>query len=149
MSDTITLVGSLQAGVGERFVYEGPNDGPDALCAPCKLQSICFNLKPGETYVVKAVRDKDHPCFLHERGTARVVEVATAPHESVLPSRGLVAGQTIIYPDRECPNRGCALWKSCVGGTPQPGYAYRVEAVGEVADCPLGLELRHARLGAR
>lgn len=149
MSDIITLIGPLQAEVGQRFVYQGANDGPDAQCAPCKLHSICFNLKPGETYEVKAVRSKDHPCYLHESGTARVVEVATAPHDAILPARGLVAGETFLYPDRECPNRGCALWKRCVGGTARPGYAYRVETVGDMADCPLGLELRHAQLAPR
>lgn len=135
--------------MGDRFVYEGPNLGPAALCAPCKLQGICFNLEPGETYEVRQVREKGHPCFLHERGTVRVVEVAAASHDSILPARGLVAGQVIVYPQRECPNRGCALWRSCVGGAPRPGASYRVESVGAAADCPLGYGLRHARLAPR
>ncbi len=146
MASTITLLGELQATVGERFLYEGPNDASDALCAPCKLQSICFNLEDGETYEVKAVRDKGHPCFLHERGVARVVEVAPATHEAVIPARGLVEGQTFVYPQRECENPGCALWRSCVGGAPRVGAQYRVASVGPAADCPLGYALRHARL---
>jgi uncharacterized protein (UPF0179 family) len=146
---TITLVGELQATVGERFVYEGANQGPDSLCAPCKLQATCFNLEAGETYEVRAVRQKGHPCFLHERGIARVVEVAPAAHDTVLPARGLTAGETVVYPERECPNRGCALWRSCVGGAPRPGTTYRVESVGQVADCPLGYALRHARIAPR
>jgi uncharacterized protein (UPF0179 family) len=149
LGSTLSLVGELQANLGDRFVYEGPNEGADALCAPCKLQGICFNLVPGETYEVVVVRDKGHPCFLHERGTARVVEVAPANHDCVIPARGLVAGQVFVYPERNCPNRGCPLWRSCVGGTPRPGASYLVESVGDGADCPLGYALRHARLQPR
>lgn len=146
---TITLVGELQASVGNRFLYEGANSGPDALCAPCKLQGICFNLEAGETYEVRVVRDKGHPCYLHERGVARVVEVSPAGHDVILPARGLVAGEMIVYPQRACPNRGCAMWRSCVGAPPRPGVSYRVEAVGAAADCPLGFALKHARLEPR
>jgi uncharacterized protein (UPF0179 family) len=146
---TITLVGELQASVGARFVYEGANGGPDALCAPCKLQGICFNLEPGETYEVRAVRDKGHPCFLHERGVARVVEVAPSAHDVIIPARGLVAGETFVYPQRQCENRGCDKWSICVGARPRPGATYQVESVGANADCPLDYALRHARLAPR
>lgn len=149
MATTITLLGALQAQVGDRFVYQGPNNGPDAVCAPCKLQGTCFNLDPGETYEVMQVRQKGHPCFLHESGTVRVVEVAPARHDSILPSRGLVAGEVVVYPERECPNRGCAFWRNCVGGSPRPGASYRVESVGEAVDCPLGFALRRAKLAPR
>ena len=143
---TITLIGEAQAKVGGRFRFEGPNDGPDAACAPCKLKGACFNLEPGETFEVVAVRDKQHPCYLHESGKVRVVEVERAAHEVILPARGIIEGESFLYPERACEFRGCAMWRECVGSPLRANYAYKVVEVGQVAPCPLGYALRRARV---
>src|SRR5882672_2425187 len=96
---TITLLGELQSIAGERFLFRGPNDSPDAACAPCKLKGTCFNLEPQLVYEVKQVREKTHPCFLHEGGLVHVVEVEKAAQEVIVPARGLVEGQSMIYPE--------------------------------------------------
>lgn len=146
---TITLLGELQAQVGERFLYAGPNDGPDAACAPCKLKGTCFNLEPGEVYQVAAVRDKAHPCYLHERGVVRVVTVEKAEHDVIVPARGLVEGESMPYPERSCEFRGCPMWRECVGAPLRVGHLYHVMKVEAPVACPLGYNLRHARLASK
>jgi uncharacterized protein len=143
---TITLLGEAQAAVGARFRYAGPNDGADAACAPCKLKGTCFNLEPGETFEVVAVRDKSHPCFLHEAGRVRVVEVERAEHDVILPARGIIEGESFLYPERDCEFRGCTMWRECVGSPLRPNYSYKVLQVGPVAPCPLGYALRRAKV---
>ena len=141
---TITLLGELQAKVGERFQFVGPNDAPEAACAPCKLKGTCFALEEGESYEVVAVRDKSHPCYLHESGRVRVVEVERAQHSVIMPSRGTVEGESLLYPERSCEFRGCQFWRDCVGAPLRPGFSYKVTQVGEVVPCPLGYALRRA-----
>ena len=143
---TITLLGESQARVGARFQYTGPNDAPDAACAPCKLKPTCFNLEPGDSYEVVAVRDKQHPCYLHESGKVRVVEVDRAAHDVILPSRGIIEGESFLYPERSCDFRGCAMWRECVGAPLRPGFSYKVAQVGPPVACPLGYALRRARV---
>lgn len=146
MATTISLLGPLQANAGERFIFLGPNEGPGAACEPCKLKGACFNLEPGEVYDVKAVRDKTHPCYLHEGGIVHVVEVERAAQSVIVPARGLTDGQSLVYPERECEFRGCPFWRKCVGAPLRPGYAYKVVQVGETVACPLGYALRRATL---
>ena len=141
----ITLLGPAQSSPGHRFVFQGPNDAPDAACAPCKLKSACFNLEAGESYEVKTVREKTHPCFLHEGGTVRVVEVDRAQHDVILPARGPTEGGTYTYPTRECEFRGCQFWQQCVGAPLRPGKNYHIIQVGEVIPCPLGYALRRTK----
>ena len=146
---TITLHGELQAKVGERFLFVGPNDGPDAACAPCKLKGACFNLDPGEVYEVATVREKTHPCYLHEGGRVRVVEVERAEHDVIVPARGLQEGESMLYPERSCDFRGCGFWRECVGAPLRPGHPYHVMKVGEPIPCPLGYNLRRAHLAPK
>ncbi|HKZ58619.1 MAG TPA: UPF0179 family protein [Candidatus Thermoplasmatota archaeon] len=143
------MLGELQAKVGERFVFQGPNDGADAACAPCRLKGICFNLEPGETFEVAAVRDKDHPCYLHEGGKVRVVEVDRATHDVILPARGIVEGGSMLYPERSCEFRGCPKWRQCVGAPLRPNFSYRVVEAGPAEPCPLGFALRRAKLAPK
>jgi hypothetical protein len=143
---TITLLGELQSSVGQRFQFVGPNDAADAACAPCKLKGACFNLDPGEVYEVMQVRDKTHPCYLHEGGRVHVVEVDRATHDVIVPARGLVEGQSMIYPERACEFRGCPFWRQCVGAPLRPGFAFKVAKAGEAVPCPLGYSLRRATL---
>lgn len=143
---TLTLLGELQAKVGERFTFEGPNLAADSACAPCRLQGICFALEEGESYEVASVRDKQHPCFLHEGGKVRVVEVERAEHDVVLPARGIIEGESVVYPERDCEFRGCTFWRECVGAPLRVGASYRVAAVGPVVPCPLGYALRRAHV---
>ncbi len=146
---TITLLGESQAAVGARFRFEGPNDAPDAACAPCRLKGTCFNLEPGLSFEVVAVRDKVHPCFLHEAGRVRVVEVERAEHEVILPSRGIVEGESFVYPERACEYRGCEFWRECVGAPLRPGNPYKVLQVSAVIPCPLGYALRRAKVAPK
>lgn len=146
---TITLIGEAQARPGSRFRFVGPNDGPNAECRPCKLQGTCFNLEPGEVYAVGEVRAKTHPCFLHDGSAVRVVVVERAAHDVIVPGRGLIEGETLVYPERECEFRGCPMWSECVGAPLIPRKDYLVEKVGERVDCPLGYDLRRARLVRR
>lgn len=143
---TITLVGEAQAKVGGRFLFAGPNDAPDAACAPCKLKPTCFNLEAGETYEIVAARDKQHPCFIHDGGKVRIVEVERASHDVILPARGIIEGESFLYPERSCENRGCAMWRECVGSPLRANYSYKVVQVGPPVACPLGYALRKARV---
>lgn len=146
---SITLLGELQAQVGERFVFAGPNDAPDAACAPCRLKGICFSLEAGESYEVVAVRGKDHPCYLHEGGKVRVIEVERAEHDVILPARGMIEGESILYPERSCEFRGCPFWRECVGAPLRPNFSYKVIQVGEAVPCPLGYALRRAHVAPK
>ena len=64
----------------------------------------------------------------------------------ILPSRGIIEGESILYPERSCEFRGCAFWRECVGSPLRPNFSYKVTRVGEVVPCPLGYSLRRAHV---
>ncbi|UCB58450.1 MAG: UPF0179 family protein [Thermoplasmatales archaeon] len=66
----VTLIGEKLAIEGDEFKYLGTNNG----CRKCKLKTVCFNLKPGSTYKITKIRDKQHKCNVHD-GNVVAVEV--------------------------------------------------------------------------
>ncbi len=99
---TITLLGKDQAKVGNRFIFGGPVQE----CRECQLKNICFNLKKGRRYVVRNVRDKEHPCPIFEDGV-RVVEVEQVPFRTGVPKSMVVVGSVITFHPQGCGTWGC------------------------------------------
>ena len=95
------------------------------------------------------MRDKSHPCFLHETGKVRVVEVDRAQHRVILPARGIIEGESFLYPERSCDLRGCEMWRECVGGPLRVNFSYKVIEVGPPVNCPVGYALRRAKVAPK
>ncbi len=67
----ISLIGVDLAKEGMEFTFVTPLVG----CAECRIKNVCFNLDPGRTYRVTAVREKRNPCFVFNRDQVATVEV--------------------------------------------------------------------------
>jgi len=137
----VTLVGEGQAALGREFVYRGPQPP----CRECKVKAACLNQDLGRRYRIARVRDVAHPCLLNEE-RARVVEVELAPPDCSLPSRAAVEGSIVAYEGVVCANGACPNFRLCHPVGIDAGMRVRVEAVREELECPLGYELRRARV---
>jgi uncharacterized protein (UPF0179 family) len=130
---TITLIGERQAQTGLVFVYKG--FVPE--CRECKLKAVCFNLDPGGTYRVKAVREVHHDCKMHEDGV-RVVEVEKLPAMVRVAQKYALEGSTITYDEVKCKNLGCQSYRTCHPVALEKGCKYKVKEVHGEVSCPEG-----------
>ncbi|RLF18704.1 MAG: hypothetical protein DRN06_00720 [Thermoprotei archaeon] len=129
----ITLVGEYQARVGYRFI----NVEPPQTCRGCPLFQACVGrLEPGRMYEVVKVRDKRHPCRLHEGGV-RVVEVVEVPITIALPSKLALEDLVFTFNPRRCPSNSCGLYELCNPPLIKRGDRLKVVAVlNERFKCP-------------
>ena len=137
----ITLVGERQAVAGHEFVYRGAQ--PE--CRGCRVRSACLNQEVGKRYRVVQARDVSHPCLLNEE-RARVVEVEDAAPECSLPARGAVEGAIVGYVPLVCANAACPHFRLCHPVGIERGTRLRIVQMGQDLDCPLGYEIRNARV---
>jgi len=139
----VTLVGSLQARVGYRFI----SSEPPSTCRGCRLFHVCIGvLEPGRVYEVVAVRRIKHSCPLHEEGV-NVVEVVEATVEAALPSKIAVEGLIAQYRPPKCSLVDCEHRSLCQPQGLREGDRCRVvEARGLKVPCLRGFDLVQARL---
>jgi uncharacterized protein (UPF0179 family) len=139
----VTLVGSLQARVGYRFI----SSEPPSTCRECRLFHACVGvLEPGRVYEVVAVRRIKHSCPLHEGGV-NVVEVEEATVEAALPSKIAVEGLIAQYRPPKCSLLDCEHRSLCQPLGLKEGDRCRVvEAKGLKLPCPRRFDLVRARL---
>jgi len=130
---TVTLVGERQAKESACFVYRGFV----SECRECKLKAVCFNLDPGATYRIKAVRDVRHECKMHE-DAVRVVEVEKVPATVGVGQKYALEGSTVTYEEVKCRNLGCECYRVCHPIGVERGGKYRIKAVHGEVPCPEG-----------
>ncbi|MEM1657540.1 MAG: UPF0179 family protein [Candidatus Jordarchaeales archaeon] len=133
----LTLVGSMQAKIGFRFVHYGSAEP----CNSCQLKKVCIeNLEPGRIYEVVNVRELTHPCTLHENGV-RAVEVILSVVPAALEPKQAVKGATIVYRDVECAYN-CTNIDVCKPSALKPGDRCIVEEVNGNIVCPMGKSMK-------
>jgi uncharacterized protein (UPF0179 family) len=138
----VTLIGEKIARKNAEFVYIGPNND----CRNCKLKTVCFNLKPGRSYIIKKVRDKVHNCNVHE-GKSVVIEVEELPIITSIDSK-YSEGSKVKIEKEECTNIGCEHFDLCKIKI-QKDKEYTIVKVVEKIKCPIGLNIVKAELGEK
>jgi uncharacterized protein (UPF0179 family) len=138
----ITLIGERQAKEGIVFVYKGFV----SECRECKLKTVCFNLDPGSTYRIKALRDVHHECKIHEDGV-RVVEVEKLPIKVGVGQKFALEGSTITFEEIKCRNIGCDLYRLCHPVAVERGSKCKILEVHGEIDCPEGNKVIEVVLG--
>ncbi|MEM1511056.1 MAG: UPF0179 family protein [Candidatus Jordarchaeales archaeon] len=137
----LTLVGSMQAKVGFKFVHNG-SAGP---CSSCQLRKVCIeNLEPGRVYEVVSVREMEHSCMLHENGV-RAVEVVFSSVPAALEPRQAVKGAILLYKHIDC-SQDCINSDLCKPSALRPGDRCVVEEIDGEVDCQVGRKLKIAFL---
>ena len=136
----VTLLGKMLCNKGAEFTYLGPlND-----CKNCKLKTVCFNLKPGKTYKVIKVREKQHSCPVHEQHVY-VVEVEEQSIIGVVDKK-LSKGDKTQPPTTKCIHIGCTFNDECTNPAVQSGKTYRIVKTLDAIVCPIKHQLKKAEL---
>lgn len=136
----ITLIGKSLAEEGFKFMYYGPS----AECEACRFKSTCIDsLEEGRMYVIKEVKDTEHPCPIHDGGKVRVVEVENADIEVLIDSKKAFEGSMIAFDFPEC-DKECTMRDLCFPeGLYEGDKCKIVKTIGKPAnECIKGLELR-------
>lgn len=137
----LTLVGSMQAKIGFKFVHNGSAEP----CNSCQLRKVCIeNLEPGRVYEVVNVREMVHPCMLHENGV-KAVEVTFSSVPVALEPKQAVKGATIIYKYIDCTS-DCPNIDLCRPSALRPGDRCIIEEINGNIDCQIGRKLKVAFL---
>ncbi|MEA3191382.1 MAG: uncharacterized protein QOD77_1964 [Thermoplasmata archaeon] len=142
---TLTLVPESLASAGARFTFRGANAAPDAECAGCPLQKMCFGLQAGATYQVTGVREVTHPCALHDGGRAHVVTVEPAAVATSLETR-LLRGTAATWSAMPCARPECPSYALCHPAASPSGARYAIEKDEGALPCPAGYDLSKVRL---
>lgn len=138
----VALIGKSQAKKGYRFIYSGIGKP----CLSCKLKPVCVDkLEAGRVYEVVAVRDKVHPCELHEGGV-RVVELEEAPVLTAIPSKLAIEKAIVTFNPIPCQRAQCAAYEYCATPALKAGDKCLILEVLEKLPCGKGLSLRKALL---
>lgn len=139
----LTLVPSTLAKKGYRFTFAGPNNGIE--CAACPYTRLCFGLEPGRAYQVKAVREVQHPCELHDEGKVRVVEAEEVPFTATIERRHL-RGTAAPWTAPDCKRPSCANWALCHPVGPAAGARHAITRQHGAVACPAGFDLEKVDL---
>lgn len=95
----ITLIGTSLAIEGLKFMYYGPS----SQCENCRFKNTCIEtLEEGRIYVIKEVKDSQHPCLIHEGGKVKVVDVEKADIEGLIDSKRAFEGSNIVFNPPDC-----------------------------------------------
>ena len=128
----LTLISESMAREGMKFVFEGP----DEVCATCKLRFTCLSsLDKGRVYEITAVKKTKHFCP-REDGYLVLVEIAEPKLTFALSSRRAIAGMTVEY-HPPCDRAFCQHYDECVAVGLSEGEKAVILAVKGPVDCPL------------
>lgn len=134
----VTLVGTVLAGVGVEFIYEGEI----AACDSCKVKKACNNLQKGRKYRIVTVRSTHHDCTVHLNGTT-AVEVTEAPITMLItPEMAIINSK--IKPELSCNKSDCRSFSLCRPEGVVDGEKYTViDVIGNAPDiCDKGRSLK-------
>jgi hypothetical protein len=105
----ITLIGKDLADKGLIFRHYGAS----SECEKCRFKSTCIDpLESGRMYIIKDVKDTEHPCPIHEGGKVKVVEVDKAYIKAAVDSKKAFEGSNIVFSPPEC-DEECSLRDLC------------------------------------
>jgi len=136
----ITLIGEKLAMEGLEFTYIGSN----SECKNCRLKTVCFHLKPGRNYTITNIRDKKHPCSVHE-GNAVIVEVNELPFIATV-TKEVAEGTKTTVERQKCKNITCEFFNVCTNRILQKKKNYTIKKTFGKIECPLGHELYKVEL---
>lgn len=95
----ITLIGINLAEKGLEFMHYGPA----AACEKCRFKNTCIDtLEEGRIYVIKDVKDTEHPCPIHEGEKVKVVLVEKSDIEAVIDSKKAFEGSNMVFNPYDC-----------------------------------------------
>lgn len=133
----ITLMGKRIAKPGLEFQFMG-----NILdCRDCPLKNICFMLETGKYYRITNVRDKEHPCRVHDMNKVVTVEVEEIPTPIAVNKRYAIEGSSITYESNRCDDIDCEYYDLCNIPGLRDGTRVRIEKYIEDINCPHGKQL--------
>jgi len=136
----ITLIGEQLATEGLEFTYIGSSNE----CKNCKLKNVCFHLNPGHNYTITKIREKKHPCNIHE-GKAVIIEVNELPFFAAVNKEH--SGNTPITIDRKaCDNIKCDYFELCSSTARHNDKSYAIKKSEGKINCPYDIELYKVEL---
>ncbi|MGV8144719.1 MAG: UPF0179 family protein [Methanothermobacter sp.] len=95
----ITLIGINLAEKGLKFMHYGAA----SACEKCRFKNTCIDsLEEGRIYIVKDVKDTQHPCPIHEGGMVKVVDVEKSNIKAMVDSKVAFEGSNIIFKPTPC-----------------------------------------------
>ncbi|SCG85733.1 UPF0179 family protein [Methanobacterium congolense] len=135
----ITLIGKNLANKGLKFMHYGAS----SQCERCRFKGTCIDsLESGRMYIIKDVKDAEQPCFVHEGGKVKVVDVERAYIKTAVDSKKAFEGSKLVFNPPEC-DEECSMRDLCF-----PEGLYRedkckiVKKVGKIKDkCAKGYDL--------
>ena len=136
----ITLIGEKLAMEGLEFTYIGSN----SECKNCRLKTVCFHLKPGRNYTITNIRDKKHPCNVHE-GNAVIIEVNELPFIAAV-TKEVAEGTKTTVERQKCKNITCEFFNVCTNRILQKKKNYTIKKTFGKIECPLDHELYKVEL---
>ena len=135
----ITLIGKNLAEEGLKFMFYGAS----AECEACRFKSTCIDsLEEGRMYVIKEIKDTEHPCPIHDSGKVQVVEVENADIEALVNTKKAFEGSMIAFDFPVC-DKECTMRDLCFPeGLYTDDKCKIVKTIGKPANnCIKGLEL--------
>ena len=97
----ITLIGTNLAEKGLEFIHFGAA----SACEKCRFKNTCIDtLEEGRIYIIKDVKDTEHPCPIHEDGKVKVVDVEKSDTIALIDSKVAFEGSNIIFNPTLCDN---------------------------------------------
>ena len=135
----ITLIGKNLAEKGLVFMHYGAS----SECEKCRFKNTCIDpLETGRMYVIKDVKNTEHPCLLHEGGKVKVVEVDKANIKTAIDSKKAFEGFKIVFNPPEC-DEECSMRELCFPeGLYLEDKCKIVKKIGKVnTECAKGLDL--------
>ncbi len=140
----ITLIGTSLAVKGDKFIHYGAS----SQCQNCRFKNTCIDtLEEGRIYIIKEVKDTQHPCTIHEGGKVTVIYVEKADVEVLIDSKTAFEGSNIIFNPSEC-DFDCTMKDLCYPeGLKIEDRCKIIKNLGKPANkCPKGLDLCLVRL---
>lgn len=140
----ITLIGTKLAEKGLKFMHYGAAK----TCEKCRFKNTCIDpLEEGRIYVIKEVKDTQHPCPLHEGGKVKVVQVEKADIHALIDSKIAFEGSNIIFNPPQC-DEDCQLKHRCIPpGLYADDKCKIIKNLGKPpAECAKGYKLRQVLL---
>ena len=134
----VTLIGSMYAKKGTKFVYLGET----SLCKQCEYYNVCqSNLEKNRVYEEKNIKKVTHPCELHYKDVV-LVEVQEAEIISVLPSKKAIEGAIVEFDPLTCNKNNCNYFDICNPIGLVKGDKVQVTKVLKKINCPLKKEAK-------
>ncbi|MCL4332056.1 MAG: UPF0179 family protein [Candidatus Thermoplasmatota archaeon] len=139
----VSLIGVDLAEEGMEFTFVQPLKE----CSECKVKNVCFNLEQGRNYRVTAVRKKEIPCNVYNKGKVMAIEVEEL-EESVHVKYGqkVQDGSSFVLESLNCDNFSCEHIETCNLMHVRNGRKVTIASVEEKIECPKNYDIRRVKV---